>query len=115
MTTYSNFWDADNTRYSVNGCPPDVFFKRVTNYKTDNQIIADFMKNDAVNSPHLKNEEYMDYDLSFDSLIPVVHKIALMDEGSEYFWNVIKLSILVDIYILHKAVVKFLRYYNNEK
>lgn len=43
--------------------------------KEDNKLIAKFMSNNAVNSPHLKTERELKYHSSWDWLMPVVEKI----------------------------------------
>jgi len=48
----------------------------MTEITEGNKLIAEFMKNHAVNSPHLKSESELQYHTSWDWLMPVVEKIA---------------------------------------
>lgn len=92
--------------------------------KTDNEIIAEFMKNDAINSPHIVKPDYRDwYNLMFvvekiDKLMPAI-KIpedleALKNgtHGSEEYINVLSLPLNTPIDEAYKAVVHFIKFYN---
>lgn len=43
-----------------------------------NRLIADFMANPTVNSPHLRSDWELEYHRSWSSLMPVVEKIESM-------------------------------------
>lgn len=47
----------------------------MNNTEESNKVIAQFMANHAVNSPHLKEGWELEYDRSWSSLMPVVEKI----------------------------------------
>ncbi len=85
--------------------------------KTDNELIAEFMKNHAINSPHLKDPKQLEYNTSWDWLIPVVEKIVRTNhyKVQRNNNNIADALLAVDIDILYKSVVEFIKWYNENK
>jgi hypothetical protein len=56
---------------------------------TDNELIARFMRNHAINSPHLKTAKELEdtYNCSWDWLMPVVEKISKDYDFNIHFYS----------------------------
>jgi hypothetical protein len=99
--------------------------------KTDNELIAEFMKNHAINSPHLRTAKELEntYDYSWDWLMPVVEKIEGIYKTNfppdfvhriltkqptlvDKYMDVIALPLATPINEVHKAVVDFIKWHN---
>ena len=93
--------------------------------KSDKRIVSYFMRNDAINSPHLLPESELDYDTDWNMLMPVVEKIVqihnekfrydpvqmangIFPEDNDYM-DVICLPVSTPISQVYKAVVDFLK------
>lgn len=93
--------------------------------KTDNELIAEFMRNDAINSPHIRKP---DYSSNWDEIMNVIEKIDLIcpsisipqdleklkngTHGSERYIDVISLPISISISEAFTAIVTFIKWYN---
>lgn len=81
-----------------------------------NRLIAEFMKNDAVNSPHLKQDNELQYATSWDWLMPVVEKISsLQKDWPKATDNLLTLGISTPIIEVYKEVRDFIHWYNSVK
>lgn len=98
----------------------------------DNELIAEFMKNEAVNSPHIRKPEYDD---DWHEIMLVVRKIdKLYSEAfptnekfiemimtkqrniiDEHYMDVIALPLATPIEEVHKNIVKFINWYNDKQ
>ena len=86
----------------------------------DNKLIAEFM---GIVYPKLDNvividnvvikEDELQYDTSWDWLIPVVNKIEMECEGVPI--QLIDVSFYDEIHEVYWAVVEFIKIYNDEK
>lgn len=88
---------------------------------TDNELIAEFM---GLEIPLGVNEDGTSmehpYDISWDWIIPVVDKIRMLciqrsDLPREPFAAVTSSVITVSIEILHKRVVRFIKWYKSKE
>lgn len=93
-----------------------------------NEVIARWMANDAVNSPHLKDAIQLEYHSSWDCLHQVVDKIdEIHDKEFSYnakkialgdwpkddeYMNVIAMPLATPIAEAHDSVFKFIEWYN---
>jgi hypothetical protein len=97
---------------------------------SDNELIAEFMRNDAINSPHIIKPDY----LSWGLLMPVVEKIAENYDFTIQFYdrncncyctkqNLEESDIpgvghggfKPNIQSVYKSVVAFVKWYNSQK
>jgi hypothetical protein len=96
--------------------------------KSDNELIAEFMRNEAINSPHIIKPEYH---TSWDLIMPVVAKIdklyhkafppndEFINKILDHEWpiddqyiNVVALPLSSTIDEAYAAVVNFINWYN---
>lgn len=98
---------------------------------TDNQLIAEFMKNDAINSPHL-DPGRTQYDTSWDDLMSVVEKIELVSLNFKIETACVTIECFDDAYpqythtetfesqddtklmVCYRSVVKFVKWHNSQ-
>lgn len=98
--------------------------------KTDNETIAEFdgLFTEVVDGKKLwtfkdkEGESYsyasheLEYHSSWDWLMPVVEKIKLLTSTqNEYYGRIINALFTVDINNVYKAVVEFIKWYNQQK
>lgn len=101
--------------------------------KTENELIADFIGKRKWNNDQLKNGQEQQWDFSFcdgyyptlktmkfqtswDWLMPVVKKIALLfDETHLKSQSICELTIFAPIYLVYIDVVEFIKWYNQQK
>jgi hypothetical protein len=95
--------------------------------KTDNELIAEFMGSrvklwDGV--PRIKTAKHglqsvwseLQYDKSWDWLMPVVEKIdGIYDYDRSMYNRVVELPVSTPINEVYKAVVQFITWYNENK
>lgn len=97
--------------------------------KTDNELIAEFMggwnkdphtRKYGINIPHMKNQwwdiDELQYDKSWDWLMPVVAKIAeyRLVYGEETA-KVCDRKVVIGHKYLYAKVVEFIKWYNEQK
>lgn len=101
--------------------------------RPENKIFAEFMKNEAINSPHLY-PDLTEYDTSWDALHTVIDKIhrlycEAVPSNDEFvrriinhenipvdeYIEVVAMSIAVTIEEAYETVLKFITWYNDNK
>jgi hypothetical protein len=93
--------------------------------KTDNELIAEFMKNHAINSPHLRTTKELEntYDYSWDWLMPVVEKIhEIIRQQGNGKWtkeessvkSIYSVQLNMGIDRIYKMTVDFIKWYNQQ-
>jgi len=102
---------------------------RLTNMKTDNELIAEFLELEEISAdiklwiaqpvtePHVAYpENKLLYDISWDWLMPVVSKCFDYGELDNEFRDQIiaSLSGVIDIDDTYKAVLEFIKWYNQQ-